>query len=193
MKVIVGLGNFKRKYSKTKHNVGFWFVDSLAENINAKWKNLKDYQRAEGEIGGEAVALIKPMTFMNSSGPVVKKVLAKNNIFSQDLILAFDDVNLDVGTFRVRLDGSSGGHNGVKSVIENIAEDNFVRVRIGIGPKPEDNAKHNPINDDDLAGFVLSKFKQSDEKKVRQVVDKAVEFMLGSIGQKDFEQVTIHI
>ncbi len=193
MKIIVGLGNYKKKYFKTKHNVGHWTVEALAKEMGLKWKNMKNYQRAEGEISGEKVILIKPASFMNVSGPVVKKVLAKNNLTAKDMILVFDDVNVDVGNLRVRIDGSSGGHNGVKSVIESIVLKDFIRIRIGVGPKPEVGKKDNNIDDDDLAGFVLSKFKKTDEKKVKEVVDKAVEYMLSSIGQKEFEQVTIHI
>lgn len=162
MFIITGLGNPGRKYSGTKHNVGFDTVDILSDRFGIPM----DFEKhraicGKGLIEGEKVLLVKPLTFMNLSGEAVREVISyyKADPVS-DLIVISDDVDLDPGRIRVRPKGSAGGHNGLKSIIAETGTDGFARVRIGVGSKP-----HNR----DLADWVLSPF----DNEAREAVDDA--------------------
>lgn len=174
MKLIVGLGNPGRKYEKTKHNVGFAVIDYLAEKYRIPSSGISmkgEYGR--GMIEGQKVMLLKPMTFMNLSGESVQPFVQYYKIDpEQDLILVYDDVDLEAGKIRVRQKGSAGGHNGMKSVIGRLGTDAFPRVRIGIGGKPAGW---------DLADYVLAPFDAETQKKVDNAVAdaaRAVELIL---------------
>ncbi len=166
--IIVGLGNPGAKYEKTRHNTGFMFIDSVAVANNAIFKLDKNLEAmvAEIHIKQEKHILVKPITYMNNSGNAVYKVLnyyKKNNeININDLIVIYDDMDLPVGKIRIRKSGSSGGHNGMKSITTCIGTTEFKRVRIGIG---------HPSNDQ--IEFVLGKFSKEDSKIVQEIIDKA--------------------
>lgn len=139
MKVIVGLGNPGKQYEMTRHNVGFWAIDRLAEEWNiplsqGKFKGLI----GEGRVGTEKVILVKPMTYMNLSGECVAPLL---NFYKldpeEDVLVIYDDLDLPCGKVRLRTKGSSGGHNGMKSLIAHLGTEEFKRIKIGIGrPAP---------------------------------------------------------
>ena len=137
MKLIVGLGNPGDKYKNTRHNVGFITVDRIATNFSFdKFKKITKHKAeiAEGYINGEKTLLVKPQTFMNLSGQSVQSLMSFYKIPIEDIIIIYDDVDINFGKIKIKIKGSAGGHNGIKSVISSIGE-NFVRIRLGIKPK----------------------------------------------------------
>jgi PTH1 family peptidyl-tRNA hydrolase len=134
--VVVGLGNPGPEYRTTRHNVGHRVLDLVAQQFRRAWRRDGPTLIARGQWRGEPVTLIKPQTFMNLSGPVVAAALRRHGADAGDLILVYDDIDLPVGTVRVRLKGSHGGHNGVRSVLEALGTENVRRVKVGVG-RPE--------------------------------------------------------
>ena len=137
MKLIIGLGNPGNQYKKTRHNAGFMAVEYLADEFGFSEFKKSDKHKseiAEGQINGEKVLLIKPQTFMNLSGQAVQSVMQFYKIAIENIVVIFDDVSLSSGTIRIRPSGSAGGHNGVKSLIQELGTDEFIRVRLGIEP-----------------------------------------------------------
>lgn len=161
--VIVGLGNPGLKYEQTRHNVGFMFVDKLAQSYNATFvlDKQKEAYIADIYIDGKKHLLVKPVTYMNNSGNAVNKVLSYWNIDPSELIVVYDDMDLEVGKIRIRKFGSAGGHNGMKSIIAHIQTQDFKRIRIGIG-RSHDNIEH-----------VLGKFKPSEKPLIEDAVSLA--------------------
>ncbi len=155
--IIVGLGNPGAQYLHTRHNAGFLAIDYICEKYNARVnKSAHKGLCGEATIGGKRVLLVKPQTFMNLSGECVRAVLDFYKISPDNLIIIYDDISLDVGRLRVRRDGSAGGHNGIKSILEHLGTKTFPRIKVGVGQKPHP--------DYDLASWVLSEFK-ADELK----------------------------
>lgn len=157
MKLVVGLGNIGKEYSNTNHNAGFMVLDELAKNIGLKFNKIgceADY--AEKNINGEHFIFAKPRTYMNESGRSVKSFVKKYKIDISDIIVISDDIDLPVGSIRIRKFGSAGTHNGLKSIIHELSSDNFARVRVGIGKQAPNQ---------DLADFVLSKMNMTAEQK----------------------------
>lgn len=154
--LIVGLGNPGIEYENTRHNAGFMCIDYIAKKCNVnlnKFKHKAYY--AQTQIGGKKVVLVKPQTYMNNSGEAVIPLLNFFKIKSENLIVVCDDISLDVGKIRIRRKGSDGGQKGMRSIIEQLGNDNFARVKMGIGKKPNPNY--------DLAKWVLSKFKADEQ------------------------------
>lgn len=167
MRLVVGLGNPGERYRRTRHNAGFMAVDALAARAGvARGRDEADAWVAEANVGGEEVRLAKPLTFMNRSGATVARLLEATGGTPGDLVVVVDDVALELGTLRVRESGSHGGHNGLRSLIDVLGTDEFVRVRIGIrkGELPED-----------LAGYVLGEFPPEDVLVVQEVVGWAAD------------------
>ena len=138
MYIIVGLGNPERKYAATRHNIGFDAITRLCDDYNISL-NSKEHKAicGKGYIEGEKVLLAQPQTYMNLSGESVRSLVDFYKIDpEEELIVIYDDINLDVGRLRIRRKGSAGGHNGIKSLISHLGTDNFKRVRIGVGNKP---------------------------------------------------------
>lgn len=174
MKLIVGLGNPGEKYEKTRHNLGFmavqWLVDSFAFEPFKKAAKHK-CEMTEGFIGSEKVILIKPQTFMNLSGQAVRSVSQFYKIGLEDVIVIFDDVDIETGAIRIRKSGSAGGHNGIKSIIQELGTDEFVRVRIGIKPATEFKGE--------LEDYVLGKLSNSEQSKIMAEVMKDIPDVVG--------------
>ena len=167
MKLIVGLGNPGDEYHLTPHNLGFMAVERLAKTCGVEVSRREARARvARAEIEGEQVVLAKPQTFMNLSGLAVSSLLKKWDASAEDLVVLVDDVDLPVGSLRIRLRGSAGGHNGLKSIIGALETDQFVRVRMGAGP---DRAV------EDLVSYVLAPFRKKDLKIVAEMVDRTAE------------------
>ena len=169
MKIIVGLGNPGNEYAKTRHNVGFMLIDALADNLNITlWKDKFNAQIAEGRIGTEKILLVKPQTYMNNSGEAVGPLMRWYKLEPEDIIVAHDDMDIPAGTVRIRKKGSSGGHNGIKSLIAHLGSENFARIRLGIGrPHPGWSVvKH-----------VLAPFPAED----RIEVDKAIDYLIPAV------------
>ncbi len=161
--VIAGLGNPGDKYKNTKHNVGFMAADLIAENYNMQFKKSKfNAEVCDCKIKDTRCLIVKPQTFMNNSGEALKKVLSFYKVPVDNLIVIFDDISLEPGKIRVRRKGTDGGHNGIKSIISNLKSEEFKRVRIGVGAKPN--------KDFDLAAWVLSDF----SKEIKPEINKAV-------------------
>ena len=164
--LIVGLGNPGREYERTRHNCGFRAVDLLADKLGCKIDRAK-FQGIYGQTtyNGKKLLLLKPLTYMNLSGRSVLQLSAYFNIPPQRIIVLFDDISLPPGRLRVRADGSAGGHNGIKSIIQEVGSQAFPRVKIGVGAKP------NP--EFDLADWVLSTFSVKEEKDLAVALDNA--------------------
>lgn len=164
MKIVLGLGNPGPEYERTRHNVGWWVVDHLAGVWRFEgWKKDGQARVASGSAGGQRVRLVKPLTYMNLSGAVLRPYLRRPAWSAmRDLLVVVDEVALPVGTFRIRAGGSAGGHNGLKSVEGALGTQEYARLRIGVGP--EDPSRRSG----DLADYVLSPFGKRDEALVRE-------------------------
>ena len=163
MKIIAGLGNPGAEYAHTKHNVGFMLVDVLAEKLGAaSWKEDFFSALTEVRIGGEKVFLVKPLTYMNNSGEALGPMLSYYKLDVDDLVVVHDDMDIPAGMVRIRRKGSSGGHNGIKSIIAHVGSEDFARVRIGIGRPP---AGWTVIH------HVLAPFSTEDAPKIREAID----------------------
>ncbi|MGC6768076.1 aminoacyl-tRNA hydrolase [Enterococcus sp. LJL128] len=167
MKMIVGLGNPGSKYQETKHNVGFITVDEIASRYNAVFKkNQFEADIAEFFIGTEKIMLVKPLTFMNESGRSVGPLMTYFGIENQELIVIYDDLDLEIGKIRLREKGGPGGHNGMKSLIAHLGTNEFSRIKIGIG-RPQGN--------ETVVQHVLSKFPKAVHEDILIAVKKAAD------------------
>ena len=175
MYFIVGLGNPGDKYENTRHNMGFLTIDYLSRKFDIKVKKLKFKSLyGQGEISGQKVMLIKPQTYMNSSGEAIRELRNYYNFDMDKLIVIVDDIDINFGTIRIKSKGSSGSHNGMKSIIYNLVDDSFPRIKIAVGKKPEYM---------DLANFVLSGFTEKEVEIIRDEIalaSDAVEMILDS-------------
>ena len=172
--LIVGLGNPGKEYERTRHNCGFRSLDILAEKLGCKIDKAK-FQGLYGQVvyNGVKLYLLKPQTYMNLSGRSVLQLSAYFNIPPQRIIVMFDDISLAPGRLRIRADGSAGGHNGIKSIISEVGSQEFPRIKIGVGAKP------NP--DYDLADWVLSTFSSLEEKALAVSLKNAADAALAVI------------
>lgn len=169
MKLIVGLGNPSEKYAHTRHNLGFDAVDELARLLDCRvTKREKKALTGAALYRGEKLLLAKPQTYMNLSGESVRPLMDYYNLTPEDLLVLVDDVNLDVGTLRIRRGGSDGGHNGLKNITEMLGTKDYARIRIGAGAPPAGG----------LIGFVLSGFSAEDRKIIDDTVLAAAEAAL---------------
>ena len=174
--LIVGLGNPGREYERTRHNTGFRAIDLLAQTLGCKIDKAK-FQGLYGQTvyNGTKLFLLKPQTYMNLSGRAVLQLSAYYSIPPERIIVLFDDISLEPGRLRVRGDGSAGGHNGIKSIIAELGSQNFPRVKIGVGAKPN--------SEFDLAAWVLSTFSAKEEKDLSFALENAGQAALLIIDQ----------
>ncbi|NOY76052.1 MAG: aminoacyl-tRNA hydrolase [Kiritimatiellaeota bacterium] len=165
--LVVGLGNPGEEYAKTRHNAGFMAIDKLRVEIRGTFKETRTPLATyyEGRCKGEKLLLLKPMTFMNASGEAVVRVSGKFGIAPNEILLVYDDIDIPLGSIRIREGGGSAGHNGVESVIRLLGSAEFTRLRIGIGREENGNQKD----------FVLSEFSENDEEVFERTLDTAVE------------------
>lgn len=165
VKLIIGLGNPGKPYEHTRHNIGFDVIDELANRWNAPLNQTKfngmyaTLHRPEGKI-----MLVKPLTYMNLSGECVRPLMDYFNIEIEDIIVIYDDLDLETGKLRLRGKGSAGGHNGIKSLIQHLGTQEFNRIRVGVD-RPPVGMK--------VADYVLSKFSKEDQPTVKEAVDKS--------------------
>lgn len=172
MYVIVGLGNPGKKYENTRHNIGFITVDYLADELGIKINKIKHKALiGEGRIGGKKVILVKPQTYMNLSGESVREIADYYKVEMDKLIVIYDDIDIDMGTVRIRKKGSAGTHNGMKSIIRLLGDDNFPRVRIGIG-------KDANIP---LVNFVIGGFKKEEVEPMEKAVVHAAKGVMSIV------------
>ncbi len=166
--LIVGLGNPGGKYAATRHNAGFIALDRLADTERFDIKKIKFKSLiCDTVLSSKRCIIMKPSTFMNNSGEAVGECVSFYKIPPENVLVIYDDINFDAGVMRIRKKGSDGGHNGMKSIIYHLNSDNFPRIRLGVGAKP------NP--DYDLASWVLSPFSESEKKAFEGAVDNAVD------------------
>jgi PTH1 family peptidyl-tRNA hydrolase len=162
--LIVGLGNPEPKYDKTRHNIGFDAVDALARRTQISWNENRRFQAMVGEgrgIHGDKIRLLKPLTYMNRSGQAMRAAIDWYKLPPESVLVIYDDMDLPVGRLRMRLSGSAGGHNGMKSAIAHLGTQNFPRLRIGIGKTSEDQ---------DTIGHVLGRFSPKEAQIMAEVL-----------------------
>ena len=169
--LIVGLGNPGKEYERTRHNCGFRALDILASKLGCKVDKGK-FQGLYGQVNyeGRKLLLLKPLTYMNLSGRSVLQLSAYFQVPPQRIIVLFDDISLEPGRLRIRADGSAGGHNGIKSIINEVGSQDFPRVKIGVGGKAHP--------EQDLADHVLSTFSASEEKALTSALERAADAAL---------------
>ncbi len=178
--IIAGLGNPGLTYENTRHNAGFMAVDRILKDTQASGFKLKFKSKCTtAMISGKSCLILKPETFMNNSGEAVEAAMSFYKIPAQNVIVLFDDISLDVGKIRIRRKGSSGGHNGIKSIIDLTGTEDFPRVKIGVGKKPRP--------DYDLAKWVLSKFSQSESEALSSALDSAAQSVKLILSEKTDE------
>ncbi|QVK21270.1 aminoacyl-tRNA hydrolase [Mycoplasmatota bacterium] len=172
MKLIVGLGNPGKKYKNTKHNLGFNSIDKLSEKLGV---SLTPNKKILGDsVKYENIILLKPTTFMNLSGNSIIKTMKYYDISKDDILIIYDDIDLPIGKIRIRYKGGSGGHNGIKSIIQHIDND-FNRIRIGAG------------RDDGLGtvNYVLTSFSKKDQLVIDESIDKVINICMDFIKEED--------
>jgi PTH1 family peptidyl-tRNA hydrolase len=162
MYFIVGLGNPGQKYAKTRHNIGFMAVDRLAEEHRISLDRKSDlHESGSGILAGVMVTLVKPLTFMNRSGPAIRQLIDYFREDASQLIVIHDDLDIPLGQIRIKSGGGAGGHNGLSSIIDSLLTDRFLRVRLGIGRPPEKL---------EVAAYVLSSFLTEE----REILDRMI-------------------
>ena len=167
--LIVGLGNPGEAYKKTRHNVGFNIVQSLAKKHSFSFKHASNLigDVAQGQINGKKGLLLLPATFMNSSGDAVRRCIDYFKIALDRMMVVCDDVALPIGTLRMRSKGSSGGHNGLKSIEAHVLTQDYARLRVGVSSPGQE----------ELADYVLGKFTQEESKTIQEMTEKAIEVL----------------
>ena len=168
MFIIAGLGNPKKEYDNTRHNIGFAMIDALADKYQISVMDIKNKgMTGKGIINGQKVILVKPLTFMNLSGECISALTDYYKIDPEtELIVVSDDISLPPGQIRVRKKGSAGGHNGLKNIIQHLGTEGFQRIRLGVGEKPKGY---------DLADYVLGHFSREEEASIKEGIGKAIE------------------
>lgn len=167
MFVVIGLGNPGKDYTNTRHNAGFDTIDILAKRNNISINKIKFKSvYGEGKIGNEKVMLVKPQTFMNNSGICVREIIQYYKLPVENIIIVVDDIDIDFASIRVKMKGSAGSHNGLKSIIYHLQDDQFPRVKIGVGKK---------YANQDLADFVLSRFSKEERTEIEATILTAAE------------------
>ena len=171
MKIVLGLGNPGPDYERTRHNVGWWVLDHLADVWRFEgWKKDGESRIASGSVDGQRVRLVKPLTYMNLSGAVLRPYLRRDTWDkSRDLLVVVDEVALPVGSFRIRARGSAGGHNGLKSVEGALQSQEYARLRIGVGPEDPSRRRGS------LSDYVLDDFGKRETKVVEELMPTLTE------------------
>lgn len=170
MYLIVGLGNPEDKYGNTRHNMGFDVINELSKFCDIKVSKVKfNSLYGLGEINSKKVILVKPQTFMNSSGESVIKFKKFYKISNKNIIVIYDDVDLRLGDIRLKAKGGAGTHNGMKSVVEDLNTEDFIRIRVGIG---------SPENKEDMIKYVIGKIPKGERKILDEAITKAKESIL---------------
>jgi len=172
--LVVGLGNPGLEYAKTRHNIGFAALDMISERYSFEnWKNKLNGHYARGIVGKQKTILLKPQTFMNMSGSCVKSFVDYFKIENNNLFVIYDDIDLELGTLKKKIGGGHAGHNGVRSIYENLKTSNFSKMRVGVG-RPEEKEK--------VTNFVLSKFLPDELIIIQEVLEKVTNDLEKIIG-----------
>lgn len=179
MKVIVGLGNPGKEYENTRHNIGFMIVDKLIKDYGiCEQKNKFQGLISEKNINGEKIIFLKPQTYMNLSGNSIIEVVNFYKLNKEeDVIVIYDDMDLSFGQLRIKKKGSSGGHNGIKSIISHFGED-FIRIKCGIGSKKKDAIEH-----------VMGKFSNTEQEELLKMIDEVSKCVKDILNGTDLNQI----
>lgn len=177
MKLIVGLGNPGKNYNNTRHNVGFMAIDSYCNKNNLEFKNKFNGLYAKLKKYDDEILFLKPQSFMNLSGLVVKKYIDFFKIKIKDILIIYDDKDFEIGKFKIKPSGSSGGHNGIKNIIDNIKTTEFKKIRIGIS--------NNSIN---LINYVLGKFSKKELNIINEIINQ-IDFVIEDYMNLDFNNL----
>ncbi len=182
MKLIVGLGNYGKEYEHTRHNMGFDVVDKFAESLGEDIDK-KGFHSLYTKVKyfDEVIYLLKPLTYMNNSGIAVKEIMDYFDISLEDIIVIYDDMDIKIGHIKMKFDGSSGGHNGIKSIISYLGSQNFKRIRIGIGQPTYNNID-----------FVLSKPSKEEQESINEAQKMAVDALKIAIKESFNKAMTIY-
>jgi PTH1 family peptidyl-tRNA hydrolase len=166
--LVVGLGNPGERYASTRHNIGARVVERLAERWGARFRKVRFLQAeaAEGKLGGETVWLLRPLSFMNVSGPPVASFVRKRRIEPGRMVVCHDEIDLPLGTLRIKRGGSTAGHNGLRSLVSALGTDDFIRVRLGVGRPPGRK---------DPADHVLATFAKAEREEAALLVERAAD------------------
>ncbi len=175
--LIVGLGNPGAKYKDTRHNIGFMAIDHVAEAGGIKLNKEDFYSRwGKGVLCGRDVILAKPQTFMNLSGKAVQGISGYFHIEPKDILVIYDDIDIEFGSLRIRLRGSGGGHRGMESIIEQLGTKDFPRIRMGIGRPEEKESKSQRVKESgNIADYVLNSFDSEEKDMLKQMLDRTKE------------------
>jgi PTH1 family peptidyl-tRNA hydrolase len=171
VKLVAGLGNPGKKYDRTPHNIGFAAIDELAARLSCTLKRSLRFRARTGKaaVGDENLLLAKPWTYMNRSGAAVSSLMRYHRLTPAEMIVVLDDADLETGRLRVRNKGSSGGHRGLESIIRSVKNEDFVRIRIGVGRSSRA---------DDLIGHILSPFASEKWEEMQNILGRAAEAVL---------------
>ncbi len=183
MKLVIGLGNIGKNYQKNRHNIGFMALDSFAKSQDVDFKTDTKMQAEICKVGGILIA--KPTTMMNSSGQAVRAITDYYKIESEDVLIVYDEIDLPFETIRVRGEGGSGGHNGIKSIIAHLNTDQFKRIRIGIRNEKTDKKS--------ASKFVLSNFSRKEAKQIDKILAKTDELIAAFIKFDELPEETYKI
>jgi len=170
IQLIVGLGNPGTRYSGTRHNAGFWFVDKLTDKFSARFSTERKFfgDVARLQVDKSECLLLKPGTFMNESGRAVRAIMDYYNIGPEELLVVHDEIDFDPGIIRLKQNGGDAGHNGVRDIIDHVSSNNFLRLRIGVG---------HPGHKDKVTGSVLGKPTRTDQKLIMDAIAKGIDVL----------------
>ena len=176
MKLVVGLGNPGVEYENTRHNTGWIMLDFILGN-KADWKQSSGTKALfyKDSVGGKPTEFLKPTTFMNNSGVAVAFVKEKHKLKLQDIVVIYDDVDLPIGKMKLSYDRSSGGHNGLESIIKKLKSREFLRIRIGISPATPSGKIKKPKGEEAMLKFLLGKYKDSELSELKKLSKKVTE------------------
>ncbi len=176
MKLVVGLGNPGEEYENTRHNTGFLMLDFILGK-KTEWKNspVTKAEFCKENFADKQTVFLKPMTFMNNSGLAVVQMKDKNKLNLKDVVIIYDDVDLPIGSMKISFDKSSGGHNGLESIIKKLKSREFVRIRIGIAPTTPTGKMKKPKGEEAMLKFLLGKFKESELAELKKLSKKVAE------------------
>lgn len=183
MVIIFGLGNIGNEYNNTYHNMGFMVIDHFAKKNGFEFKKTKyNGMLAEGMLHGEKVLLVKPTTYMNLSGNCVSEYVRKFKLDLSNILVIYDDIDIFCGTYRLRKYGSAGTHNGMRNIVENLKSEDFARLRIGTGKKPDNMS---------LVDYVLAKISSDNSTKINSLLDNTDKIIDEFIQYKNVEKIHI--
>jgi PTH1 family peptidyl-tRNA hydrolase len=176
MKIIIGLGNPGKEYEKTRHNAGYNVIDKVHKLL--KFDDFKEKSKfealvSEGEYNNEKVILVKPLTYMNLSGKTAASITKFYKLLFHDMWIVYDDLDIELGKFKIKEHGSAGSHNGMESIISSIGSENFPRIRLGIDSRTEKQRTNGKGKN-----YVLAKFNKKEEAIIFDIIDKAAESII---------------